>query len=191
MADFPRLRQVREIDGVAGVGAGGGEAAGVRGAEPAEAGSDRATHGREPAQIPVAAVIPVCIRKAGADDDVSTSLDISHGGMRLTSSRYYPQGTYIKVAVPYSSTAVNVFVDARVVHISQAPTQEGYQLGVMYLVENNRRRKADPGARLPISMTCAGYCWWLSGGAEPKGVSIPRWAARNAVGKAAAVKRAA
>lgn len=84
----------------------------------------------------VAAVIPVCIRKAGADDDVSTSLDISHGGMRLTSSRYYPQGTYIKVAVPYSSTAVNVFVDARVVHISQAPTQEGYQLGVMYLVEN-------------------------------------------------------
>jgi hypothetical protein len=84
----------------------------------------------------VAAVIPVCIRKAGADDDVSTSLDISRGGMRLTSSRYYSVGTYIKVAVPYSSTAVNVFVDARVVHVSQASPEGVFQLGVMYLAEN-------------------------------------------------------
>jgi hypothetical protein len=85
----------------------------------------------------VAAVIPVCIRQAGSDDDVSTTLDISHGGMRISSSHNYVAGTYIKVAVPYSPTAVNVFVDARVVHCSKGPSQELYQLGIMYLAEND------------------------------------------------------
>jgi len=84
----------------------------------------------------VAAEIPVCIRQVGSDDDVAASVDISHGGMRLVSSRNYSVGSYIKVAVPYSPTAVNVFVDARIVHVSKVPPQELYQLGIMYLAEN-------------------------------------------------------
>jgi hypothetical protein len=84
----------------------------------------------------VAVEIPVCIRQAGSDDEVTTSSDISHGGMRLTSSRHYCTGSYIKVAVPYSPTAVNVFVDALVVHSSKVRSQKLYRLGIMYLAEN-------------------------------------------------------
>ena len=35
----------------------------------------------------VAAEMPVCVRQAGADDDVASTVDISHGGLRFTSSR--------------------------------------------------------------------------------------------------------
>ncbi len=84
----------------------------------------------------VAAEIPVCIRQAGADDDVGTTVDISHGGLRFTCNRHYRDGSYIQVAVPYSPTAENVFVDARVVYSSKVPSQELYRHGIMYLAEN-------------------------------------------------------
>lgn len=97
---------------------------------PAPVGDNRRRHRR------VTADIPVCIRQVGSDDDVSTTFDISQGGMGLMSSRNYRVGSYIKVAVPYSPTAVNVFVDARVVHVSEAPFQDLFRLGIMYLAEN-------------------------------------------------------
>ena len=84
----------------------------------------------------VAAEIPVCIRQVGSHDDVAPTVDISRGGMGLISSRSYSVGSYIKVAVPYSPTRVNVFVDARVAHVSKVPSQELYRLGIMYLAEN-------------------------------------------------------
>jgi len=84
----------------------------------------------------VGARIPVCIRQAGSDDDVATTVDISHGGMLLSSRRHYQSGSFIQVAVPYSPTAVNVFSDARVVHSSKTPSQDVYRLGIMYLAEN-------------------------------------------------------
>jgi hypothetical protein len=84
----------------------------------------------------VAAEIPVCIRQAGSDDDVATTLDISRGGLLFTSSRHYQSGSYIQVAVPFLPKALNVFVDARVVHSSKVPSQELYRLGIMYLAEN-------------------------------------------------------
>jgi hypothetical protein len=84
----------------------------------------------------VAAEIPVCIRRVGLDDDVATTVDISRGGLCFTSSREYRTGSYIQVAVPYSPTAVNVLVDARVAHSSKAPSQELYRFGIIYLAEN-------------------------------------------------------
>ncbi len=84
----------------------------------------------------MAVEIPVCIRQAGSDDDVATTVDISRGGLCFTSGRQYSPGSYIQVAVPYSPTAVNVFVDARVVHSSKVPSQELYRHGIMYLAEN-------------------------------------------------------
>jgi hypothetical protein len=84
----------------------------------------------------VTAKIPVCIRQAGSDDDVTTTVDISRGGLRFTSRRHYFTGSYIQVAVPYSPTAFNVFVDARVAHSSKVTSQELYRYGATYLVEN-------------------------------------------------------
>jgi hypothetical protein len=84
----------------------------------------------------VVAEIPVCIRQAGSDDDVGTTVDISRGGLLFTSRRHHLAKSYIQVAVPYSPTAVNVFVDARVVHSSKLPSQELYRHGIMYLAEN-------------------------------------------------------
>jgi hypothetical protein len=84
----------------------------------------------------VAAEIPICIRQAGSADDVATTLDISRGGLCFTSSRQYRSGSYIQVAVPYSPTALNVFVDACVIHCSKVPEQKLYRHGIKYLAEN-------------------------------------------------------
>lgn len=84
----------------------------------------------------VAAEMPVCVRQAGADDDVASTVDISHGGLRFTSRRHYPRGSFVQVAVPYYPKAVNVFVDARITHSSKVPSEDLYQFGIMYLAEN-------------------------------------------------------
>jgi PilZ domain len=80
--------------------------------------------------------IPVCIRQVGWDDDLATTVDISRGGLRFSSKRAYAAGSYIQVAVPYSHTAVNVFVDARVVHSAKLASENVYRFGIMYLAEN-------------------------------------------------------
>lgn len=84
----------------------------------------------------VAAEIPACVRQAGSDDEVATTIDISRGGLRFTSRRHYATGSYIQVAVPYSSRALNVFVNARTAHSCKTPNREIYQFGIMYLAEN-------------------------------------------------------
>jgi len=84
----------------------------------------------------VATEILVCIRQAGAADDVATTVDISRGGLLFASRRPYRPGSYIQVAVPYVPSALSVFVDARVVHSSKPPSQELYRVGIMYLAEN-------------------------------------------------------
>lgn len=78
----------------------------------------------------------VCIRQAGTDDEIATTIDISRGGLCFTSSRAYPAGSYIQVAIPYSPTAVNIFVEARVVHTGKSSSSDLYRHGVMYLAEH-------------------------------------------------------
>ena len=85
----------------------------------------------------VAVDVPVCVRQAGAEDTVAITVDISRGGMRFASTRHFPTGTYVQVAVPYSPTAVNVFVDARIMHSAEVPDQGVYSHGIMYLAEND------------------------------------------------------
>lgn len=84
----------------------------------------------------LAVEVPVCIRQAGTADEVATTVDISRGGLCFLGSRAYPAGSYIQVAIPYSPAAVNIFVDARVVHNSKMPSANLYRHGVMYLAEN-------------------------------------------------------
>lgn len=84
----------------------------------------------------VTAEIPVCIRQVDTEDQMATSMDISRGGLCFNSTRPYPAGSYIQVAVPYSPTAVNIFVDARVVHTAKVADSDTYKHGVMYLAEN-------------------------------------------------------
>ena len=84
----------------------------------------------------LAADVPVCIRRSGDSDDLATTVDISHGGVCFASRQRYQTGDYIQVAVPYSATAANVFVDARIAHGSQGPSADVYHYGIRYLAEN-------------------------------------------------------
>ncbi|MFZ0960035.1 MAG: PilZ domain-containing protein [Terriglobia bacterium] len=111
-------------------------------ANPARLGAARTPQGRDQRKHRrVAAEIPVCIRQAGSDDDVATTVDISSGGLCFISSREYRTGSHIQVAVPYSPTALNVFVDARIAHSSKMPSQGIYRFGIIYLAENEPNRK--------------------------------------------------
>ena len=84
----------------------------------------------------MAVEMPVCIRQPGSEDHVETTVDVSRGGLRFASRRVYLPGTYVQVAVPYSPAALNVFLDARVVHGTKLPSRELYRYGVKYVAEN-------------------------------------------------------
>jgi hypothetical protein len=56
-----------------------------------------------------------CIRCAGRDDDMVEVLDISRGGLRFESPRYYEPGTAIEVATHYVEGGNNIFQQARIV----------------------------------------------------------------------------
>jgi hypothetical protein len=84
----------------------------------------------------LAAEIPICIRQAGLEDQAAFTVDISRGGLRFTSSRPYASGSYVQVAIPYSPTALNVFVDAQVAHSTRLLSQDLFHMGIMYLAEN-------------------------------------------------------
>ncbi len=100
---------------------------------PSSGGENRRRHRR------VAAEVAVCIRQSGSEDDIAVTGDISHSGLCFISSRKHQTGSFIQVAVPYSPTAANIFVDARIMHVSAVPDESRYRHGVMYLGENEAK----------------------------------------------------
>lgn len=100
---------------------------------PSSRGENRRRHRR------VAAEVAVCIRESGLDDDMAVTSDISRSGLCFISSRRHQAGAYIQVAVPYSPTAANIFVEARVMHVSAVPSESRYRHGIMYLGENEAK----------------------------------------------------
>lgn len=77
--------------------------------------------------------MPVGIRQAAFDEDVATTVNISRGGVCFKSRRRYHTGSYIQIAVPYSSSGVNIFVPARVTRSSEIPSEKMFLHGVVFL----------------------------------------------------------
>ena len=73
-----------------------------------------------------------CVRHAGLVDEVVRVKDASRGGFCFVSPRYHPDGAYIRVAMPYTPNASNVFVTARVVWRREIPRMKRYEYGVKY-----------------------------------------------------------
>lgn len=63
-----------------------------------------------------------CIAREGEKDDVVEVYDLSRGGVRFCSFHDYPVGMRVRVAVPYTEGAMNIFVDGRIVRTHSRPS---------------------------------------------------------------------
>lgn len=62
-----------------------------------------------------------CITRPGKEDDVVDVHDLSRGGVRFSSFTNYQVGTWVRVAVPFTEGATNIFVEGRIVRTHARP----------------------------------------------------------------------
>lgn len=72
-----------------------------------------------------------CIRFSGLDDVVPCE-NISKEGFRFSSKKQYPEGTRVEVAVPYSTSGLNIFSQAVIKHCAKKPDGE-FRHGVAHV----------------------------------------------------------
>ncbi len=72
-----------------------------------------------------------CIAQHGAEDDVVAVVNMSRGGILVSSARVYRTECWIQLAVPYTPAAANIFVPARIVRHAE---REGlHHYGIKYV----------------------------------------------------------
>lgn len=77
-----------------------------------------------------------CVRMVGLEDDVVEIENVSRGGFGFKSSKRYPKGSRIDVAMPYSPKGANIFVPARVAFVKEMPAQGVSLYGIAYIPAN-------------------------------------------------------
>ena len=63
-----------------------------------------------------------CIARPGENDDVVEVRDLSRGGVRFSSYNHYSVGTWVRVAVPFTAGATNIFMEGRIVRTKPRPS---------------------------------------------------------------------
>ena len=112
--------------------AGGGPASAT--AAPAAAPKARTSNDRKYIRMKVK--MTACIRMIGFDDDVVEAENMSRGGLCFKSKKRYPKGARVDVALPYTPTAANIFVPARIVYVAEIPAEHVSRYGVAYIPAN-------------------------------------------------------
>ena len=96
------------------------------------AGDEASAAGRERRQNRRTAMRAMaCVRFSGTEIVVECE-DISKGGFRFKSSREYPAGTRVEVAVPYTKSSTNIFCPATISYCQKLPEGK-FRQGVNYI----------------------------------------------------------
>lgn len=72
-----------------------------------------------------------CIAKPGSAEDIVNTINMSRGGVLVRSERVYPTESWVRLAVPYTPAAANIFVPARIVWHGEV--EGAHQYGLKYL----------------------------------------------------------
>jgi hypothetical protein len=95
---------------------------------------------RERTRMRLKTRLTACVRQAGADDELAVCEDISPIGMCFRSKRRYDSQSLIRVAVPYSPDAANIFLPARIIYSEQMPKAGLFRHGTEYSKVGPRAR---------------------------------------------------
>jgi hypothetical protein len=60
--------------------------------------------------------------RIGDEEDIVDVVDLSKGGMRFTSHKFYKVGMLVEFAVPYTAHNTNIFVAGKILRVHQRPT---------------------------------------------------------------------
>jgi len=73
-----------------------------------------------------------CVRFSGREDTVPCE-DMSRGGLRFVSRKFYPEGSHVEVAVPYTEASTNnIFSPVWIVHCQKLPDGR-FRYGAAYI----------------------------------------------------------
>jgi len=75
-----------------------------------------------------------CIERPGTEPDIVEVVNVSRSGACVRSSTFYPIGSWIRVACPYTIGGSNIFQSARVIRISSFAAIREYGLEYLRLV---------------------------------------------------------
>ncbi len=75
--------------------------------------------------------LKACITQPGLEDDIVAVVNMSRGGILVSSGRVYRTESWIQLAVPYTRAAANIFVPARIVR--RADIEGVHQYGIKYV----------------------------------------------------------
>ncbi len=80
----------------------------------------------------VRTTMTACVRRAGFEDEVVNSQNVSRGGFCFRSRRTYVLGANVDVAVPFTADSANIFTPARIVRVRALHADEETEYGVSY-----------------------------------------------------------
>lgn len=72
-----------------------------------------------------------CVRFSGREDIVACE-DMSRGGLRFVSRKFYPEGSHVEVAVPYTKDSTNIFSPVWIAHCQKLPDGR-FRCGAAYI----------------------------------------------------------
>ncbi len=75
----------------------------------------------------------VCLRHPQLGEEVSETADISRGGFRFRTRKFYTPGAAMEAALPYSPELANIFCPVEVEHSEPAEDEGWFTCGVSYI----------------------------------------------------------
>ena len=81
--------------------------------------------------------VNACIRRPGFADEIAVCENLSAGGLCFRSRRPFPQGERVDVALPYIKGASNIFVPAKIVHVSKVFAAGIFRHGAEYITADD------------------------------------------------------
>jgi hypothetical protein len=91
--------------------------------------------------------VNVCVRLPGSADEIAVCEDLSVGGLCFRSRKLFPKGARVEVAVPYVKGVSNIFVPARIVHVTEVPTAGIFRHGAAYIALPEDEARESSGSK--------------------------------------------
>jgi hypothetical protein len=73
------------------------------------------------------------VRHPERGDDIVICEDMSRGGLRFKSKKFYYQRSVIEIAVPYVAGQISIFIPAQIISAVELPEEKLFRYGVAFL----------------------------------------------------------
>ena len=80
-----------------------------------------------------------CIREPGLEDTLVAIVDVSRGGVKFRTTKKYYAHKWLEIAVPYTRSAANIFVPARITWTKYGKPGDIHEYGLAYVKQSKQQ----------------------------------------------------